>query len=95
MNGKMVLASNLAGTSAKEINDLTVGVYFSKPISPFGKTVLEKEENKKTLTDLVSIALGKTMHIKFMENIEKQDNNDEYDIQQIAEGNDIPFNIID
>ena len=98
-NGRIVLCSNLSGTQAKEINDMTVGIYFPKAPSAFGKSVLQKEENKKAISDLVSITLGKTMNIKYI-----VENNDapqvqaeqpKYDIQQIAEGNDIPFNIVD
>ena len=94
-NGKMVLCSNLAGTQAKEINDMTVGIYFSKPLSPFGKTVLEKEENRREISRLVSISLGKTMNIKYMEEAPKTEENKKEDIQQIAEGNNIPFKFVD
>ena len=92
--GKMVLASNLNGTQAKEINDMTVGIYFAKPISPFGKTVLEKEENKREISTLVSMSLGKTMNIKYMEGSNEQVQTSA-DIQQIAEGNNIPFKFVD
>ncbi len=93
-SGKMVLSSNLEGTKAKEINDMTVGVYFSKPINPFVKDIIEKQENKKAISDLVSISLGKTMNIKYITNESAQNTTKDLDIQQIAEGNDIPFNII-
>ncbi len=94
--GKMVLCSNLVGTKAKEINDMTVGIYFSKPLTPFGKTVLEKQENIREISDLVSITLGKTMNIKYIEGQPATNNTqDDNEIQKIAEGNDIPFNIID
>ena len=91
----MVLCSNLTGTQAKEINDMTVGIYFSKPLSPFGKTVLEKEENRREISRLVSIRLGKTMNIKYMEETPKAEENKKEDIQQIAEGNNIPFKFVD
>ena len=94
-NGKMVLCSNLTGTQAKEINDMTVGIYFSKPLSPFGKTVLEKEENRREISRLVSISLGKTMNIKYMEEAPKIAEEKKEDIQQIAEGNNIPFKFVD
>ena len=94
--GKMVLGANLEGTKAKEINDMTVGIYFPKPINAFGKEILGKEENKREISNLVSMALGKTMNIKYIENagIEQQPEQ-ENDIQKIAEGNDIPFTITD
>ena len=94
--GKMVLSTSLEGTKAKEINDLTVGIYFPKPMTPLGKDALEKEENKKELSELVSMALGKTMYVKYIENTNNQKEvNQEDDLRKIAEGNDIPFNIID
>lgn len=94
--GKVVLYTNLIGTTAKEINDMTVGIQFQKELNAFGKTVLEKQENKKELSDLVSIALGKPMQIKYIVNSPVETNiTPVNNIESIAEGNDIPFNIID
>ena len=63
-NGKIMLYTNLLNTNAVEINDMTVGIEFPKGITPFGKTVLEKPENKTEISNQVSIACGKEMHIK-------------------------------
>ena len=65
-NGKIVLYTNLMNTSAEEINDMTVGIKFPNGLSSFGKTVLEKQENVKELTKLVSMACGKEMNIKYI-----------------------------
>ena len=56
--------------------------------------IIEIQENKKAISDLVSISLGKTMNIKYITNESAQNTTKDLDIQQIAEGNDIPFNII-
>jgi len=86
--GKVMLYTNLIGTTAKEINDMIVEINFNGKISPFAKTVLEQRENKDVLEKLISQELGKVMHIKYNENIgstvKKNDNS-----------MDIPINIID
>ena len=95
--GKIVLYTNLINTIAKEINDMTIGIEFPQGLTPFGKAVLEKPENIKELTDLVSIACGKQMNIKIIDNkAQNVDNNSsESNIEEFANGLDIPFNIID
>ena len=95
--GKIVLYTNLINTVAKEINDMTIGIEFPQGITPFGKTVLEKPENIKEISDLVSIACGKEMNIKLIdnkaENVENTSENSS--IEEFANGLDLPFNIID
>ncbi len=96
--GKIVLYTNLINTVAKEINDMTIGIEFPQGITPFGKTVLEKPENIKELSELVSIACGKEMQIKLIDS-KKEDESDndsvQKNIQEFANGLDLPFNIID
>ena len=94
--GKIVLYTNLMGTTAKEINDMTVGIEFPNGMTPFGKTVLEKQENIREISNLVSIAYGKPMQIKYIskENHVKKMTNEE-SLQQFANQLDIPLNIID
>ena len=53
-------------TKAKEINDMTVGIEFPNGMTSFGKTVLEKPENIREISNLVSIACGKEMQIKYI-----------------------------
>ncbi len=95
-SGKVVLYTNLINTKAVELNDMTIGIEFPKGLTPFGKTVLEKQENIKAISNLVSIACGKEMQIKY---ITKEQNvinkNIKDDLQNIANDSDIPFNIID
>ena len=95
-NGKIVLYTNLIGTVAKELNDMVVGIEFPNGMTPFGKAVLEKQENIREISNLVSMACGKEMQIKYLE----QNNNqpkltNEENLQQFANQSDIPFNIIE
>ena len=94
--GKRVLYTNLMGTTAKEINDMTVGIEFPNGISSFGKLVLDKQENMKEISNLVSIACGKEMNIKYL--IPEQNNHKltrEENLQNLVNESDIPFNIIE
>lgn len=95
-SGKIVLYTNLMGTKAKELNDMTVGIEFPNGMSSFGKTVLEKQENIREISNLVSIACGKEMQIKYLtqDKQEYQMTNEE-NLQNFANQSDIPFNIID
>lgn len=96
-NGKIVLYTNLMNTSAEEINDMTVGIKFPNGLSSFGKTVLEKQENIKEISTLVSMACGKDMQIKYISEAQNQvvQHRPEDDIQKLANQSDIPFNVIE
>ena len=95
-NGKIVLYTNLLNTQAREINDMTVGIEFPNGLTSFGKTVLEKQENIKELTNLVSMASGKPMNIKYITNVGNINQvNEEKNIGDLAKESDIPFNVIE
>lgn len=95
-SGKIVLYTNLMNTKATELNDMTVGIEFPNGMTSFGKTVLEKPENVREISNLVSIACGKEMQIKYINsnNVVHQTTNEE-DLQNLANKSDIPFNIIE
>lgn len=95
-NGKIVLYTNLINTRAIEMNDMTVGIEFPRGLTSFGRTILEKQENIKELTNMVSMASGKTMQVKYITNAQENKNqfNREENIQNFANESDIPFNII-
>ena len=95
-SGKIVLYTNLMNTKATEINDMTVGIEFPNGMTSFGKTVLEKPENIREISNLVSIACGKEMQIKYI-NVNNQVHKltNEEDLQNLANQSDIPFNIIE
>ena len=93
-NGKIVLYTNLMNTTAKEINDMTVGIEFPNGLTSFGKTVLEKQENIREISNLVSMAEGKPMQIKYIVGSSKVTKiTNEQTIQNLANNSDIPFTI--
>ena len=95
-NGKIVLYTNLMNTKAVEMNDMTVGIQFPNGMTSFGKTVLEKPENVREITNLVSMACGKEMQIKYIDNSQVETIVDKgEDLKNLANESDIPFNIID
>ena len=95
-NGKIVLYTNLMNTSAEQLNDTTVAINFPKGMTAFGKTVLNKQENIGELSSLISMACGKDMQIKYVENMQNQvpEYRPEDDIQKLANESNIPFNIM-
>ena len=95
-SGKIVLYTNLMNTKATELNDMTVGIEFPNGMTSFGKTVLEKPENIREISNLVSIACGKEMQIKYIStNNTVHQLTKEEDLQNLANQSDIPFNIIE
>ncbi len=92
-NGKIVLYTNLMNTTAKEINNMTVGIEFPNGLTAFGKTVLEKPENIKEITNLISMASGKPMNVKYIANANNNVKTEEKNIKSIADESDIPFNV--
>lgn len=96
-NGKIMLYTNLLNTNAVEINDMTIGIEFPKGITPFGKTVLDKPENITEISNQVSIACGKEMHIKYIDTKPQGENevSEEEELSNFASGFDIPFDIIE
>ena len=95
--GKMGLYTNLRGTVATELNDMTIGIEFPNGMTAFGKTVLEKPESTKIISDMVSIAKGKEMHIKYIDGgkNQKKPTSSVETIENFANDMDLPFNIID
>lgn len=95
-NGKIVLYTNLMNTSAEQLNDNTVGIKFKKGMTAFGKSVLDKQENIKEISGLISLACGKDMQIKYINDAQNQVavHNPEDDIQKLASESDIPFNMM-
>lgn len=95
-NGKIVLYTNLLNTKAVELNDMTVGIQFPNGMTSFGKTVLEKQDNIREITDLVSKACGKEMQIKYITNTQEvKTQSVEEDLKNLAKESDIKFNIIE
>ena len=75
---------------------MTVGIEFKNGMSAFGKTVLEKPENIREISKMVSMACGKPMDIKYISNDTQVNQiSQEESLQQFANDSDIPFNVIE
>ena len=96
-NGKIMLYTNLINTNAIEVNDMTVGIEFPKGITPFGKTVLEKPENKMEISKQVSVACGKEMQIKYIDAMPQgvEEMSEEQELSNFANEFNIPFDVIE
>ena len=86
---------NLAGSIAREINDMTLEIDFPNGMSKVAKDFLSRPDTKQELKETVHLACGKEMQIKFVE--EKQDDYDSNfnEFEKFIGDNDIPFNIIE
>ena len=92
--GKMFMYINLAGSIAREINDMTLEIDFPNGMSKVAKDFLSRPDTKQELKETVHLACGKEMQIKFVE--EKHDDYDSNfnEFEKFIGDNDIPFNII-
>lgn len=95
--GKIMLYTNLINSNATELNDMTVGISFPKGLTPFGKAILEKNENVTELEKRVSMEFGKPMRIKYIEDNKQEVNAkvEENPIESFAQDLDLPFNVIE
>lgn len=93
--GKMGIYVNLIGSTAKEINDMTIEVEIANK-NAFAKNILETHENKAEIERIASIEAGKTINIKFVSaEDKKKDKLKTNSIENMITGLDIPINIID
>ena len=93
-NGKMGIYVNLIGSTAKELNDMTIEVVLANK-NAFAKNVLESNENKAEIERITSIEAGKTMNVRFVNQESKMENISSSDIENMMGNLDIPINIID
>ena len=90
----MGLYTNLLNTNISEINDMTVGINFNNGLKPLAKGILEKPENMQEITKEISIAFGKEMKVKLIDNhVESKPVKSEF--ENLVEGLDIPIDIIE
>ena len=96
-SGKIMLYTNLLNTNAVEVNDMIVGIEFPKGITPFGKTVLEKPENKMEISKQISVACGKEMQIKYIDTKMNDigEVTEEQELSNFANEFNIPLDIIE
>jgi len=92
-SGKIMLYTNLMNTVATEVNDMTVGIVFPNGITPFGRSILDKPESVNELTKLVSLELGKTMQVKYID--AKKPEAAKGGAEEIAKEIGMPVNVID
>lgn len=93
-NGKLVLYTNLINSKAVEINDMTLGVQFAKPLTGFAKTVLEAPDNKKDIETAVAFECGKQMNIKYIVQENEAQSSEAQSKNSLADLG-IPINIIE
>ena len=94
-SGKILVYTNLTNSNAIQINDMTVGINFPKGLTPFGKAILEQNENMNEIVKQVSIELGKPMRVKLIEDDVSVTIKESNQISEISKELDIPINIID
>lgn len=93
--GKMFMYINLAGTVAKEINDMTIAIEFPNGMSKVAKDFLERPENRQNLKNTIHLASGKEMQIKFIDTKVNQEEDQADVFETFAKNNDIPFNVVE
>ena len=93
--GKMFMYINLAGSVAREVNDMTLEIDFPNGMSKVAKDFLSRPDTKQNLKETVHLACGKEMQIKFVdEKPESVENKNFNEFEKFVGENDIPFNII-
>ena len=92
-NGKMFMYINLAGTVAREVNDMTLEIEFPNGMNKVAKEFLSRPDTKQNLKNTIHLACGKEMQIKFVDN-KQVTQNQENEFEKFIGNNDIPFNII-
>ena len=91
--GKMFMYINLAGTVAKEINDMTVAIEFPNGMSKVAKDFLERPENRLNLQKTITMAAGKEMQIKYVD-CKPTEDDFRKGFEGFASNIDVPFNVI-
>ncbi len=93
-SGKIMLYTNLMNSTASQINDMVIGIEFSNGLTPFGKTILEKNENIAELEKRVSMECGKPMKIKYIDSkVTTKEVEQSNPVETFAQDMDIPFNM--
>ena len=99
--GKLMLYTNLIGTKAKEINDMTIGIELNSKGTSFTKTVIEQHDNIQIIKQELLQFCGKEMNVKCIEGTtgsakkESKKVVDSTKIEDMAKSLDLPINIID
>ena len=84
---------NLAGTIAREVNDMTLEIEFPNGMNNVAKEFLSRPDTKQNLRETIHLACGKEMQIRFADDKGKSEKS-ENEFEKFIETNDLPFNII-
>ena len=90
--GKRVMSMNLQGTVAKEINDMTIVIEFPNGLNSMAKSMLEAPSNKQELKNMIHMACGKEMQIRFVDT-KPQEENMQNSFEAFLNKSNINFNI--
>lgn len=93
-NGKMFMYINLAGTRAREINDMTLEIEFPNGMNEVAKEFLSRPDTKQNLRETIHLACGKEMQIKYKDDLKENKGNNSNEFEKFIENNELPFNII-
>lgn len=93
--GKMFMYINLAGSVAKQINDMTLAIEFPNGMNKVAKEFLERPENRQSLKDTIHLACGKEMQIKYVDTFKGKKESPQNVFENFANTTDLPFNIIE
>ena len=93
--GKRVMYMNLQGTIAKEINDMNIVIEFPNGLNQMAKSMLESPENKQNLKNMIHIASGKEMQIKFVDTKPQNDELPANSFENFANKMNLSVNIIE
>ena len=92
-NGKMFMYINLAGTVAREVNDMTLEIEFPNGMNSATKEFLSRPDTAQSLRETIHLACGKEMQIKFVDDKSKEKETTN-EFEKFISGTDVPFNII-
>ena len=94
-NGKITVYTNLIGTNAVSLDDMTVGIKFPNKVSEFANKVLNEHENKALIEKFVSMEVGNTMRVKYLSGNNMDAGKSKDNIENLVNKLDIPINIIE
>ena len=93
--GKMVMNMYLKDTIAKEINDMTIVIEFPNGLNSAAKGTLDNPSNKQNLKEMIHIACGKEMQIKFVDTKPQDNSFNGNTFESFAKDTNLSFNIVE
>ncbi len=93
--GKMVMNMYLKDTIAKEINDMTLVIEFPNGLNSAAKGTLDNPSNKQNLKEMIHLACGKEMQIKFVDTKPQDSSFGTNEFENFAKNTNLSFNIVE